>query len=199
MKKKGIFNFIWWLSSPFFVITFFILLLLYSQGIFFFKTALALMLFIVLSPLIVEWILNRIFEISKNERVKINLILIIFSIVYTFIVNIQTSDWLVKYTFTVFAFSLFTSYIIFFLKFNQYSFLLGVFLSITILISTTQMINFVYLIIIELIFAAFLFRYFVIFKVDDLKGIFLTYSGGIITTAFFAFAVSYLSNLLKFN
>ena len=108
-------------------------------------------------------------------------------------------NWPVKYVFIVFAFSILTSYIISFLKYNQYSFLLGVYLAITMLISTTQMHDFFYIFILEFIFAAFLFRYFIIYKVDDLKGIFLTYSVGIITTTFFAFAVSLLSNVLKIN
>ncbi len=181
MKKDFFFNFIWWFSSPFFIIFFFILFLLHFQGVSFLRPALFLISVLVVAPLFVDWCFTNLFKIKKNDKAIINLIVISSGFIYSYFLYIKYISISVQIIFIVFALSIVLSFIIYFFKLNQYSFLLGVLFSISLLFAVTQMQDLVYVIISELIFSAFLFRYFIIYEVDDLRGIFSNYLAGIIS------------------
>lgn len=190
MNKEYFFNFLWWFSSPFFIIFFFILLLLKINGIGFIYISLPVFSILVIVPLLTEWAITNFLNINKNERTVINLIFIVSGFLFSYFFYIQKLEKPFPFIFIVFGLSIIFSYLILFLKYNQYSFLLGVFISITLLLQMSLMEDLFYFIIVELIFSAILFRYFIIFKVDNLKGILLSFFGGFIACLLIAYVVN---------
>ena len=187
MKKDFVFNFLWWFASPFFVIFFFVLFLLHFEGISFLRPFLLLVSILVVAPLLVDWIFTNIFKLQKNERAIVDLVAIVTGFIYAYIFYIKYISLSMQVLFIVFGLSIVLSFILFFIKSNQYSFLLGVLLAVSLLFSVTQMQDLVYVIVCELIFSAILFRYFIIYRVDDFKGISITYIGGIFSVGLLFF------------
>lgn len=190
MNKESFFNFLWWFSSPFFIIFFFILLLLKINGTGFVLISFPLFSILVILPLLCEWIIANVFKINKGERTIINLIFIVSGFLFTYFFYIQKLEKPFPFIFIVFGLSIIFSYFVLFLKYNQYAFLLGIFISITLLLQVSLFQDLFYFIIAELIFSAILFRYFIIFEIDDLKGIMLSFLSGVIFCILDAYVVN---------
>ncbi len=98
----------------------------------------------------------------------------------------------IKYFYSVFALAFLASYALILFDCNQYAFLIAMFTTLTYWISAFTLFDMYLLIIAELVLSAFLFKYFIKYEIDNLKGISLSYFSGIITTILFIFAMSFI-------
>lgn len=195
MKHDHILNFLWWLATPFFIVFFFLILLLFTAGITYINSFLYLTIFLVTIPLFIDWFVAMFFSKNEELRPKISVFVFLFSFMLTYIFIAKNFAPIIKFFYIIFAIQIILSFIIRFIKQNQYSFLTGVFLATTIIFSLLMVYDLYYLIIIELLFAGILMKYFVKYKMDTANKMLLNYSIGIASTFITALIFFYFTNI----
>jgi hypothetical protein len=180
MSKKNLLAFLWWFSTPIFITLFFILILIYSQSFDFIGNSIILILLLVLLPLLWDFILKTFYKIDFSNRQKILALIYTLSFAYILIKYHNFFSKFTLYCLLIFSIFLIISYLLFFLKQNQYTFLLGGMLALSSIISINKTIDFQTIIILQLFLSAVISYYFIDENIDKLSGIILAYIGGII-------------------
>ncbi|MBN2662622.1 MAG: hypothetical protein JXR68_03135 [Bacteroidales bacterium] len=192
MKQDHIFNFLWWLATPFFIVFFFLILLLFTAGITYINSFLYLTIFLVTIPLFVDWVVAMFFPKKEELRPKISALVFLTDFILTYFLIAKDFSPIIKFFYAVFAIQIIISFILRFLKQNQYTFLLGAFFATTVTLSVLMVYDFYYLIIIELLFAGIIIKYFIKFKIDTTKKMMTNYLLGVFSTTATALTLFYL-------
>lgn len=195
MKHNYILNFLWWLATPFFIIFFFLILLLFTTRITYINSFLYLTIFLVTIPLFIDWLVAKFFSKNEKLRPKISVFVFLFSFLLTYIFMVKNFTPIIKFFYIIFTIQIILSFIIRFIKQNQYTFLIGVFLATTIIFSLIMVYDLYYLIIIELFFAGIFMKYFGKYKMDTANKMLLNFSIGIASTFITALIFFYFTNI----
>ncbi len=195
MKKDSIFSFVWWLTSPFFVVFYFLILMSFFSGRMYLNSFLYLTLLLVTVPLVFDWLTVLSYTEDADERSKVSAVVYLIAFILSYYLFIKIFPSTTRLLYVIFSLQILISYIIRFFKYNQYVFLLGVFFVITILLSILLIVDLYYLIIIQLLFTGFFMRIFIKNEVDTLKNMFLFYLLGIFSTFGFWYLVNFLVKL----
>lgn len=187
MMHERFLNFIWWLSTPFFVVFFFLVLLLFTGGVNYIESFLYLTLFLVTIPLFIDWSIAMFYTQDAEIRAKISAAVFFLSALFTYIFLVDKFANFIKNFYIVFFLEVIFSFVIRLFKQNQYTFLLGAFLAVTASISIYFMIDLFYLFIVEFIFSGILMSLFLKHNIDSLKNMLIFYFSGFLSTAILNF------------
>lgn len=192
MKQDHILNFLWWLATPFFIVFFFLILMLFTAGGQYINAFLYLTLFLVTIPLFVDWFVAMFYPKKEELRPKISSIVFVIDFTLTYLFFVKDFSQIIQFFYIVFAFQIIISFVLRLFKQNQYTFLLGVFLTITVLFSVILIFDLFFLVLFELLFAGIFIRVFYKNKMDSINQMLLYYFLGIFSTLLFSVVVFFI-------
>jgi len=130
---------------------------------------------------------------KKEElRPKISSIVFVIDFTLTYLFFVKDFSQIIQFFYIVFAFQIIISFVLRLFKQNQYTFLLGVFLTITVLFSVILIFDLFFLVLFELLFAGIFIRVFYKNKMDSINQMLLYYFLGIFSTLLFSVVVFFI-------